>query len=230
MYQGLVVPVGHLFLNEAVEFQGPGIGRRTRVGPVQAAQVMHHVAAARDKNAFVPPHPQVLGELEVLFHARTPVQAELEDRYVGLRIDVLENGPRTVIQAPLMAFMHGEAHYCGRSAVGSVGGSRCGVLNVEQLLREDTKVVDRRRFGMYAQQRTLTGSANSHPSPLPISAAPTYGQLRHMLREGAVSLGVHRAAVSDEDARYARPSALFTGLLNEVVEIHGAHTARSQRG
>jgi hypothetical protein len=68
--------------------------------PCVSEQVVHHIAASNDKNALLAQNCQAPANFKVKRGWLRFIDAELNNRNVGQRVDVPENRPIPVIQAP----------------------------------------------------------------------------------------------------------------------------------
>jgi len=68
--------------------------------PRVGVEVVHDVAGAEHQDAFVAEPLEPARQLEVLLRGERLVDAELHDRHVGLRKDMHEDGPGSVIETP----------------------------------------------------------------------------------------------------------------------------------
>src|SRR6476661_7029534 len=73
---------------------------RVALAPGISVQIVNQVAAADYKHAFVAKRCEFLAEFEMKFRRTRFVDAQLNDRHIRLREDMVQNGPRTVIEAP----------------------------------------------------------------------------------------------------------------------------------
>ena len=115
--------------------------------PSVSVQVVHDVAAADDQHAGVAQRPQPLADLIVKLRRARFVDAQLYDRYVRIRENMAQHGPRAVIQAPARSSRRTSsgASSCCTSRCES-GISRRRILDGEQLARKAAEIVDRARL------------------------------------------------------------------------------------
>ena len=175
------------------------------------AKVVHNVAAAGDQHALVAQGGEALGQVVMKARRLGAVYAELDDRNVGLRIDVAQHRPGAVIEAPF-AFIGYDVHRREQfaDARGEDGVARCRVLHVKQRLWKAAEVMD----GLGARHRRDRGAAG-----VPVRRDADNGARRCRalaqriapdspgVGEAVVTEGDHGAAVAEENGRLAVFSA-----------------------
>ena len=169
---------------------------------VDAAEVVHHVAAADDGHPAVPQRGQLGAQLEVVVEGLHRVDRQLHDRDVRVRVHVGEHRPGAVVQPPAVHVLPdpgrlGDLLHLG----GQLRRARRRVVQGEQVAGEPEEVVD----GARAAHRGHRGRVD-----VPVRGdhqdGPRPGQ-RGAQRVPAAGVavvfqGVGRAAVPDERGRH----------------------------
>ena len=86
--------------NFRLEARGPVVGLDGMPAPRIRVQVVHDVSAAHDQHACIPQRTQALADLIVKLRRARFVDAQLYDRYIRVRKDMAQHGPRAVIETP----------------------------------------------------------------------------------------------------------------------------------
>jgi hypothetical protein len=84
------------------------------------------VAAAGHENALAPQLLQAGAELVVVRRGPAVVDAELEDRHVGVGIDAAEHRPGAVVEPALLIQAHGVGLRCSAVSAASAGAPGAG--------------------------------------------------------------------------------------------------------
>ena len=142
--------------------QDQGLGRLIEavrpfrgLGPAEVgrAQVVDDVAAAQDQHALVAQGGQALAGFVVPAVGLAAIDAELDDRHVGVRIHRPQHAPGAMVQAARRVLDHdiGRQELADPRRQGRIAGR--AVLDVEQRLREAAEIVDRLRRRPGADRR-----------------------------------------------------------------------------
>src|SRR5438067_3239396 len=90
----------------ALELDRPLVRILRVLAPGVGVEVVDHVARAEHQHLLVAQRSEPSRELEVLLRRQRLVDAELDDGDVGLRVEVHEERPRAVIEAPARVHLH----------------------------------------------------------------------------------------------------------------------------
>ena len=204
--------VGH----HLVKLDGPVIGLQRRLGALQRAQVVHHIAAAHNQHAAIAQGAQLLAQGVMLGRRAAVVHAQLHHGDRGVGEHGFEHAPRAVVQAPLV-LVHAQRLLVvwlvqiGRQLQGHGRGTGRGVLLVKQLLRKTAKVVDGLGLGHAGEQcvplREPVGRDAQHQLRALYLREQFLPQLLPAAAIGVVFDGVHGAAVAQKQDRHARRRA-----------------------
>src|SRR6185312_318947 len=121
--------------------------------PSVRVQVMHNIAAAKYENAFFPQDGQAVANFVVEQGWLSFINAELNHWDVGLWIDMAQDRPSTVVEAPPIVAAH--RHRCKQflDSCSKVEITRRGILHLIQLARKPAKVVERPGSGAHGDRR-----------------------------------------------------------------------------
>jgi hypothetical protein len=223
--------VGKLRGGRIVEALRPVVGGVGTV-PGDPAEVVDDVAAGEDHDAALPQRRQPGAEVEMEVERLQGVDRKLDDRQVGLGIEMGEDAPRAVVEPPLVVVEAApdRLHRLG-DLLRQLRRTRRGILKGEQLRRETVEIVDRARplhggdrrraeipVGRYDEQRP-------RPRQSFAQRAPGAGEAIPLER-------VHRAAMADEQSRhpgYCGTQGVF-GLLPAWSPFYAAAASAIKPG
>ena len=173
-------------------------------------------------------------------HVHSAVNAELNDRHVGLGVHPAQHTPGPVIQAPIRvkryAFVAKEVPH----PLGEVDLARCGVVNLIESPRKAGKVVDGLWRGVSRQQRSVQEPVCRDREDR-LRLRNLVAQRGEPPTPGVVLDGVHRGAMPGEDdrhppsfrsgfSRFRHPSTLLYSLdLIPIASLRSETEFRADR-
>src|SRR5690606_33325276 len=90
-----------LLIHPSVEIRSPAEGLGLRV-PVDLTKVMDHVPAAHDEDPLIAQRTKLGGQVEVVLKRFFQIDTQLDHRNIGVRIEMPEDRPGSVIEPPGM--------------------------------------------------------------------------------------------------------------------------------
>ncbi len=97
--QRFQISLGDRFLHFGVKLLRPG-KRRVPHFPVDAVEIVDQVPAAQDEHPAFAQFLQFTAKRDVFGKGALVIQAQLKHRHIRLRVDVPQNAPGSVVQAP----------------------------------------------------------------------------------------------------------------------------------
>ncbi len=134
-------------LHIVVKRAGPRVWRRIAV-PFRGAQVVHHVAARHQHDAFIAQAGQLTAHLKMPRRRFGAVDAQLHHRDIRLRVHFDQHAPGTVVKAPgFFVQRHRYRSQQLNQPLREFRGTWRRVMGIVQRLREAAKVMNGlRRF------------------------------------------------------------------------------------
>ena len=178
---------------------------RPIVGELLAAavkhQIVHHVAAAEDQDAFVTQGREPPANFEMVSRWPANIDAELHDGNTSLGVGFAQHGPGAVIQPPGLVLDDRQGGQELGNPARQLRIARRGIADVENGLREAAKVVDGRRplHGGHPETMSAPMGRNGENRPRRGNIA---GQTLPALRPYIVGQDVERRAVAQKNRRH----------------------------
>ncbi len=211
----------HQLLDGIVEALRPGLAA-VGVAPLDAPQVVNHVAAGDDHHALIEQRRQPRPQVEVIVHRLRRVDGELNHRDIGLGVEMGEHAPGAVVDAPLVPV---EPHPMRPGDLGDfprqLGQARRRIVEGEQIVGKAVESVDRPRPGHRGHRGRPDIPVRRHHQQRP-RPRQSPAQLTPGLRISIDLERIHRASVADEQGRddaHLRSSACVnTGFAGRWAE------------
>jgi len=179
------------------------VERRIGLAPLHPPEVVDDIAAAEQEHATIPQGREPGRELQVVLQGSQRIDRQLDDGDVGLRVEVRQHAPGSMVQPPLVdveADPHrlDQLHHLLREF--RRAGRR--IPEVEKFLGEAVEIVDR---------PGLRHGRDRGGTEVPVGRDDEYGtrprqglaECTPCLREPVALERVHRAAMPDEKRRHA---------------------------